>query len=203
MQDSYTLRQTILDKTGYERPIIASTIASTEIEKYHRMAKQMVCNIRPSAESELPRILELNKAAVPAVNLLNAEEIRNLWSQAEYFRSLWLDQDVIGFLIALEPGATYESSNYRWFELHFDQFLYVDRIVIDPTHQGAGFGRMLYDKLREFADQRFPRITCEVNLRPKNASSLRFHRRYGFRQVGVQDTECGTKQVSLLAYQMP
>ena len=166
------------------------------------MEKQLVCNVRPSADSELPRILELNKAAVPAVNLLNEQEIRNLLSQAEYFRSLWLNQDVIGFLVALVPGATYESPNYRWFESRYDQFLYVDRIVIDPSHQGIGFGRMFYDKLREFAGQRFPRITCEVNLRPKNESSLRFHRRYGFRQVGVQETEGGTKQVSLLAYEM-
>ena len=167
------------------------------------MEKQIICNIGPSTDSELPRILELNKTAVPAVNLLNAQEIRNLFIQAEYFRSLRLDQDVIGFLVALVPGATYESPNYRWFELHYDQFLYVDRIVIDPTHQGVGFGRMFYDKLQEFAGQRFPRITCEVNLRPKNESSLRFHQRYGFHQVGVQETEGGTKQVSLLAYEIP
>ena len=166
------------------------------------MEKQKVCDVRPSTVNELPQILELNKAAVPAVNLLNSQQVRNLFSQAEYFRSLFLDQDVIGFLIALAPGATYESPNYRWFELHYDRFLYVDRIVIDPSHHGNGFGRMFYDKLKEFAEQKFPRITCEVNLRPKNESSLRFHRRYGFRQVDVQETEGGTKQVSLLAYEM-
>ena len=167
------------------------------------MEKQKVFDVRPSTVNELPRILELNKAAVPAVNLLNTQESRNLFSQAEYFQCLWLDQEVIGFVIALVPGATYESPNYRWFESRYDQFLYVDRIVIDPSHQGNGFGRMFYDKLKEFAGQKqIPRITCEVNLRPKNESSLRFHRRYGFRQVGVQETEGGTKQVSLLAYEM-
>ena len=167
------------------------------------MEKQKICDVRPSTVNELPQILELNKAAVPAVNLLNTQQVRNLFSQAEYFRNLWLDQDVIGFLIALAPGATYESPNYRWFELHYDRFLYVDRIVIDPSHQGNGVGRMFYDKLKEFAGQKFPRIACEVNLRPKNESSLRFHRRYGFRQVGVQETEGGKKQVSLLAYERP
>jgi len=167
------------------------------------MEKQKVCDVRSSTVDELPRILELNMAAVPAVNLLNTQEGRNLFSQAEYFQCLWLDQEVIGFLIALAPAAKYESPNYRWFESQYDQFLYVDRIVIDPSHQGNGFGRMLYDKLKEFAGQKqFPRITCEVNLRPKNESSLRFHRRYGFRQVGVQEIEGGTKHVSLLSYEM-
>ena len=163
----------------------------------------MLYKIQPSTKLDLSRILELNKAAIPAVNLLNEVEIRNLFSQAAYFHSLWLNQQVIGFLIALGPGANYNSPNYRWFELRYDQFLYVDRIVIDPIHQGLGYGRMFYDNLREFTGQKFPRITCEVNLQPKNATSLRFHQRYGFRQVGVQETEGGAKQVSLMTYEMP
>ena len=96
------------------------------------MEKQKAFDVRPSTVNELPRILELNKAAVPAVNLLNTQEGRNLFSQAEYFQCLWLDQEVIGFVIALVPGATYESPNYSWFEWRYNQFLYVDRIVIDP-----------------------------------------------------------------------
>ena len=111
----------------------------------------MICKIKPSTETDLPHILELNKAAIPAVNLLSKPEIQNLFSQAEYFHSLWLNKKVIGFLIGLGPGAIYGSPNYRWFELRYDQFLYIDRIVIDPTHQGLGYGRMFYDNLQKFA----------------------------------------------------
>ena len=162
----------------------------------------MACKIQPSTEFDLPHILELNKAEIPAVNLLNEPEIRNLFSQAEYFHSLWLNREVIGFLIALGPGAIYNSPNYRWFESRYNQFLYIDRIVIDPIHQGLGCGRMFYDHLREFSGRQFPKITCEVNLRPKNEGSLRFHRRYGFGEVGTQETEGGAKQVSLMVYEM-
>jgi hypothetical protein len=167
------------------------------------MEKKMVWNIQPSTETDFTHIVELNKAAIPAVNLLTESEIRKLFSQAEYFHTLWLNQEVIGFLIALGPGAIYNSPNYRWFELHYDQFLYIDRIVIDPNHQGLGYGRMFYDNLRESAGHQFPKITCEVNLRPKNETSLRFHQRYGFRQVGTQATEGGAKQVSLMVYEVP
>ena len=163
----------------------------------------MICKIKPSTEIDFPHILELNKAAIPAVNLLSEQEIQNLFSQAKYFHSLWLNKEVIGFLIGLGPGAIYDSPNYRWFELRYDRFLYIDRIVIDPTHQGLGYGRLFYDNLRESVGQQFPKITCEVNLRPKNESSLRFHRLYGFRQVGTQETEEGEKQVSLMVYEMP
>ena len=158
----------------------------------------MFLKFQPSTETDLPHILELNKGAIPAVNLLNESEIRSLFSQAEYFHSLWLHQEVIGFLIGLGPGAIYNSPNYRWFELRYDQFLYIDRIVIDPTHQGLGYGRLFYDNLRESIARQFKKITCEVNLRPQNERSLRFHRSYGFRQVGTQETEGGTKQVSLM-----
>ena len=166
------------------------------------MEKEVVCKIRPCTVNQLPRVLELNEGAVPAVNQLNRHEIQDLHSQAANFPCLWLDKNIIGFLIALAPGATYESPNYRWFESRYDQFLYIDRIVIDPLHQGQGYGRMFYDNLRESTGQQFVKITCEVNLRPKNAASLRFHRRYGFRQVGTQETEGGAKQVSLMVYEM-
>ena len=163
----------------------------------------MICKIKPSTETDLPHILGLNKAAIPAVNLLSEQEIQNLFSQAEYFHSLWLHHEMIGFLIGLGPGAIYGSPNYRWFELRYDRFLYIDRIVIDPTHQGLGYGRLFYDNLRESVGQQFPKITCEVNLRPKNEDSLRFHRLYGFRQVDTQETEEGGKQVSLMVYEVP
>ena len=166
------------------------------------MEQQINLNIQPSKSSDLPCILELNKAAIPAVNLLSRLEMESLLSQAEYFRSLLLNGKVVGFLIALAPGATYDSPNYRWFELRYDHFLYVDRIVIDSAYRRNGFGRMFYDNLKEFAKQQFPRISCEVNLRPRNEDSLRFHRRYGFRQVGTQETETGKKQVSLMVYEI-
>ena len=44
-----------------------------------------------------------------------------------------------------------------------------------------------------------PWLLCEVNVRPLNAGSLRFHHRIGFTEVGQQDTDGGRKTVSLLA----
>ena len=79
-----------------------------------------------------------------------------------------------------------------------DDFLYVDRIVVDGAARGQGIGRALYDELFAYAGGRTARITCEVNVRPPNPGSLRFHERAGFRAVGEQSTEGGTKQVRLL-----
>ena len=44
---------------------------------------------------------------------------------------------------ALEQSTS--SPNYRWFELRYDQFLYIDRIVINPIPPGyLAYGRMFY-----------------------------------------------------------
>lgn len=40
-------------------------------------------------------------------------------------------------------------------------------------------------------------MTCEVNIIPKNDISMKFHKKYGFKEVGQQRTEKGKKLVSM------
>ena len=81
--------------------------------------------------------------------------------------------------------------------------MYVDRIVIDPSFQHKGLGLAFYDNLEKFCQGQTPIITCEVNLKPKNYGSLLFHKKYGFKQVGTQETDGGEKEVSLLVCKIP
>jgi hypothetical protein len=41
-------------------------------------------------------------------------------------------------------------------------------------------------------------MTCEVNVRPANESSMRYHETHGFLKVGSQETEGGSKEVAML-----
>ncbi len=154
--------------------------------------------ISPTSLEDLPAILDLNKGAIPAVSSVTLREMSHFLSTADYFRTLRVDNQIAGFLIALTPGKDYHSLNYKWFEAKYDSFIYVDRIVIAPEYIGQGFGRTFYDNLKEFTAGKAPRITCEVNVRPMNAGSIIFHKKYGFRQVGTQKTEGGKKEVSLM-----
>lgn len=150
----------------------------------------------PTCSEELAAILALNNAAVPHVNALTPEALATLVAGAELAVAARHGEGVGGFLLAFGPGSAYDSPNYRWFDARYRRFLYVDRIVVAEAARGAGLGRSLYRAA--FAQAEGRPLCCEVNLRPPNEASLRFHRGLGFREVGRQETGEGEKEVMLL-----
>ncbi len=155
--------------------------------------------LRPVRPADLGRVIELNNAAYPAVPNLDVAELQRLLAFPGLSLVAEREGSVVGFLVAMDPGADYESENYLFFAGRGPS-LYIDRIVVDASLRGAGVGRALYgavfDKAK--ADSR-PEVTCEVNLQPPNPESLAFHSRMGFARVGEQDTKGGLYTVALLA----
>lgn len=156
--------------------------------------------IRPITADDLPAIVKINDAAYPAVPITGADEMRRLIDHAAYAVAVDAEGDVVGFLLAMEPGRDYDSENYRWFAERSESFLYVDRIVLDPSLRGQGVGRRLYEAVFDRARLAgFGEVDCEVNVEPPNPGSLAFHARMGFEEVGRQSTKGGQFVVSLLA----
>ena len=151
---------------------------------------------------ELPDILIMNQEALPAVSSVSIEDMKHFLNIVDYFRTLKVENKIAGFLIALSPGKDYSSLNYKWFEKTYNSFMYVDRIVIDTNYHRNGLGTSFYNDLETFSIGKSSRITCEVNIRPKNKGSIVFHETYGFEQVGTQTTEEGKKEVSLMSYKL-
>ena len=65
-----------------------------------------------------------------------------------------------------------------------------------------GLGTILYEDLKSTALDKVPLIACEVNIKPYNTQSINFHKKYGFIEVGQQDTEGGRRRVSLMTFQL-
>lgn len=147
-----------------------------------------------------PLVLSLNDGALPAVSPLDDDGLVALVGECSHaIVAVNDDGSLGGFCITLGPGAAYASLNYRWFAARYDEFEYLDRIVVAPAARGAGIGGAMYDELERRIAGATPWLLCEVNVRPLNEGSLRFHHRIGFAEVGQQDTDGGTKRVSLLA----
>ena len=164
----------------------------------------MTYSIRSLVAADLPRLLALNNAAVPAVNELDAPALAALVEHSHLAVAVVDDDnaaaDVLGFAILFVAGAEYASENYRWFSQRSTDFLYVDRIVVADGFRGQGLGQVLYDAIFGAARRDLlAEVLCEVNLEPPNPGSLAFHGRLGFAEVGQLSTKGDTVVVSLLA----
>jgi predicted GNAT superfamily acetyltransferase len=148
-------------------------------------------------KNDFETVLLLNAAAVPHVNLIDERELEWFVEHSVCALATKIDEQLAGFMIGLRPGTQYQSANYRWFCEHYDDFAYVDRIVVADWAQRRGIAEALY---REFAQSQSdaPVMTCEVNLRPANEGSMKFHQRMGFKQVASQEVDDGNKEVALL-----
>ena len=156
--------------------------------------------IRPAIAADFPAILALNAALVHFLSPLDRARLRLLHEQAAYHRVVEIDGGVVAFLLAFREGAAYDSPNYLWFAQRYSEFLYIDRVVVDPAQQGRAFGARLYDDLFAYARiAGVATVTCEFDLDPPNPGSQKFHARFGFREVGTQWLAGGKKQVSLQA----
>lgn len=158
--------------------------------------------LRTFIDSDIPEALALNNASVPDVNELDESAMRSLLSMADTALVAEIDGRFAGFCWVMRPGQPYESENYVWFAQQYPDFVYLDRITVMPDCRQSGVGRALYaDLITRYAGVA-PVLTCEVNLVPRNDTSLRFHARLGFVEVGQQHTGGGAKQVSLLALEL-
>lgn len=158
----------------------------------------MAVSIRDVTSRDLPEVLELNQSEVPHVGSIDMRRLRWFANNADYFRTARDGEHLAGFLIGLRPGRDYGSPNYRWFCDKFADFGYVDRVAVAPDYRRSGLAKRLYEDFAA-ALAGVPAVTCEVNIRPPNEASMRFHRSLGFVQVGTLTSMDEEKEVALLA----
>ena len=154
--------------------------------------------IRDITPADLSAIPDLNDPEVPHVNAMTEAMLERFVREATYFRVAIDNKALVGFLIGLTPGADYDSPNYHWFTQRYERFIYIDRIVVAAPARGQGLGQAFYTDLGNFSRGAARLLACEVNIRPSNEESLRFHRHCGFEEVGRQETEGGRKEVALM-----
>lgn len=146
------------------------------------------------------QVLALNHEFVEYLSPLDAASLAELAGVASYFKVVTSGNTVLAFLIALYPGAAYDSPNYVWFDERFKAFAYIDRIVVSPKGRGLSLGSKLYDDLVDTAKGfGLKQLTCEYNVKPMNEGSAKFHRRFGFKEIDQQLLATG-KTVSMQVF---
>ncbi|WP_417686414.1 GNAT family N-acetyltransferase [Roseibium sp.] len=144
--------------------------------------------VRQIHYDDLAPLVEMNNRAIPAVSELTVSSLRELVEEALACIVAELDGKPAGLLLCLKEGTTsYASPNYAWVSSKLPQFAYIDRIFVDEAARGLRIGEALYDALARLQETRGRPMVCEVNSRPPNPGSMRFHERLGFRPIGEMD----------------
>ena len=143
--------------------------------------------IEQATKDDLKSILFLNQYSIPAVSSSNLEIMKHFLIICDYFKVCKINGEIIGFLNALLPSKDYKSEHYKWFNDRYESFIYVDRIILNKSYQNQGYGTVYYDDLKKLIENKLLDIACEINTKPYNKQSIRFHKKYGFKEVGKKD----------------
>ena len=153
--------------------------------------------IKNVTSNDFVDVLQLNEDSVPHVSSIDIDDVQWFADNAVYFRIIRIDERLAGFLIGLRPGTSYSSPNYCWFCDNYDDFAYVDRVTVADWARRRGIAESFYNDFAQ-SQSSVPVMTCEVNIRPANEGSLRFHQRQGFTKVGSQLIDDGDKDVAFM-----
>ena len=145
----------------------------------------MSTTLRRLTAEDVPTLWRINEEGLPGVGKVSEEALADLLSLADLPLGAFDGEVLVGFVLCLLPGTRYGSLNYAWFNDHYDQFVYVDRIAVAQAHRNHQLGSLLYAKVIEHADERGWPVAAEVSLQPPNPGSMRFHQRHDFAEVGT------------------
>ena len=152
--------------------------------------------IRPLRLADSHEIWKINEQGLPGTGKVSEDEIVDLLHYSSFSVGAFDGEVLLGFVICLPPGTSYGSPNYTWFSQNYNHFLYVDRIAVSLDQRNRMIGTELYlEVFKQAANLGVP-VTAEVNLRPPNPDSVRFHVRHDFVEVG--QVEHGDKAVIMM-----
>lgn len=143
----------------------------------------MDVRLRPLTSEDHADVLALNEQEVHLLAPMDADRLAALHDWSHRFDVIEVDGGFGGFVIVIEAGTAYDGDHYAFFSQAYEEFLYLDRVVLASHVRRRGIGRVVYDELEGVA-RRFGRMTLEVNVDPPNPPSLAFHAGRGYVEVG-------------------
>ena len=144
----------------------------------------MTLEITPLTDANL--LLALNNAAVPDVGELSTHKARWLTDHCVLPGLATLDGQTAGMVVVLSDNCGYDSDFYRWFTDRYQNFFYIDRVVVTAWARGQGIAKQIYHSIEQAAREQGMAVVADVYSQPPNTPSLNLHRSLGFQEVGTQ-----------------
>ena len=145
--------------------------------------------IRAMTTSDIEAVWAINQENIPAVGEETVEVLADLLSMSLFSLVAEADNVVVGFCMVLGPQTQYRSPNYLYFCERYADFIYLDRVAVTSAFQGLGLGAAMYREVERLSQSTL--FALEVNTKPRNEGSLRFHTREGFVLLEEVETRPG------------
>jgi predicted GNAT superfamily acetyltransferase len=145
----------------------------------------MTTRLRPITVDDHAAVVALNDRHVHLTAPMDEARLVELAAAAEHADVIEVDGQFAGFVITFGAGAAYDGAHFAWFGERYDDYCYLDRIVIHDEFQRRGLGTFTYDALEGSCGRSL--LALEVNIDPPNEPSLAFHQARGFTEVGQSD----------------
>jgi hypothetical protein len=143
-------------------------------------------------------LLELNNAAVPDVNQLDARKADWLLDHSVLARVAVVNGSAAGLVVVLPDTVALDSDYLGWFQERYQGFLYIDRVIVTPETRHHGIATRLYREVDDLALAREQAIASDAYCQPPNVASLAFHQKMGYLEVGRQFSASEGKTVCKL-----
>jgi uncharacterized protein len=130
-------------------------------------------------------LLEINNAAVPDIGALNPVKAQWLVEHLMMPGLVLLDGQAAGIIVVLSDSCGYDSDYYRWFTDRYENFLYIDRIVVAAWARRQGVAKRIYQAVEQTAQEHTLAIVADVYSDPPNMASLNLHRAMGYEVIGT------------------
>ncbi len=144
-------------------------------------AQSDLFDIRDCSNSQIKKLVHLNNQFARETSKIDAAKMVELANKS--FCAIGISPEV-GFILAFDEKADLEGENHSYLKTKFDNFLYIDRIIVGKNFQGQGFGTAFYEIVLELAEEAGKELLlCEVNIDPPNDISIEFHENFGFEAI--------------------
>ncbi|MEO5652133.1 MAG: GNAT family N-acetyltransferase [Marmoricola sp.] len=155
--------------------------------------------LRPITADDHDDVLALNERHVELLSPLDRSRLLELQAAADRASVLEYEGRYAGFVITFASGSAYDGENFAWFAERYDDFCYLDRVVVHENFLRRGLASAAYDELESACGRAV--FNLEVNVDPPNEPSLAFHRARGFVEVGRRMS--GGHLVAMLTKTLP
>ena len=142
--------------------------------------------LRPVNESDVADVLRLNHDNVELLAPMDEPKLWRLRDVSARFDVVTIDDAFAGFVIGMTADSEYWSQYFTCWRDRYDDFFYLDRIVLMDTFRRRGLGTFVYDEIEKVAANH-GRMTLEANR--DNAPSRAFHEARGYQPFGEFDPD--------------